>query len=180
MVRSPWQWALFILGLLLTALVVNGLVLRHEQTLREGVAVLLPLRPVDPRSLMQGDYMVLEFSLTEDIAKALEAKGREDGRGLAVLRRDAQGKAELVRLDGDGPLAPDEVLMRFRVRDGRVHLASHSYFFEEGQGEYFAQARYAEFRLAHDGTALLAGLADADGRPLRPEAAPERGSKAGR
>ncbi|MFX7329222.1 GDYXXLXY domain-containing protein, partial [Acinetobacter baumannii] len=34
---------------------------QKEMLLKEGQLVLLPLAPVDPRSLMQGDYMALRY-----------------------------------------------------------------------------------------------------------------------
>src|SRR5690606_19512775 len=48
---------------LLVGVVVVHAVLGFERTLRDGQLVLLELAPVDPRSLMQGDYMALRFAV---------------------------------------------------------------------------------------------------------------------
>ncbi len=37
-----------------------------ESTLKDGKLVLLELAPVDPRSLMQGDYMSLNYAITQE------------------------------------------------------------------------------------------------------------------
>ncbi|MGL5293385.1 MAG: GDYXXLXY domain-containing protein, partial [Aeromonas sp.] len=50
-------------GVLITGLAIlvaiNIAVWHHERALSQGEVVLLELAPVDPRSLMQGDYMRL-------------------------------------------------------------------------------------------------------------------------
>ena len=43
-------------------------VLGFETLLRQGRTVYLELAPVDPRSLMQGDYMALSYQLEREIA----------------------------------------------------------------------------------------------------------------
>nr|WP_255016738.1 GDYXXLXY domain-containing protein [Psychrobacter sp. PraFG1]UTT87693.1 GDYXXLXY domain-containing protein [Psychrobacter sp. PraFG1] len=63
-----------ILGLLLTLSVVNISIAKNEKLLATGESVLLKLAPVDPRSLMQGDYMALNYALSEQIIRALEAQ----------------------------------------------------------------------------------------------------------
>ncbi|MCC9044019.1 GDYXXLXY domain-containing protein [Myroides sp. M-43] len=39
-------------------------VLQKENTIKEGQLVLLELAPVDPRSLIQGDYMILNYAIS--------------------------------------------------------------------------------------------------------------------
>ena len=50
---------LIITNLLLLLGYLNWSIYQKEQTLRDGQLVLFELAPVDPRSLMQGDYMYL-------------------------------------------------------------------------------------------------------------------------
>ena len=52
---------LIIANLVLLLVYFNWSVYQKEQTLKEGQLVLLQLAPVDPRSLMQGDYMRLNY-----------------------------------------------------------------------------------------------------------------------
>ena len=53
---------LIITNLLLLLGYLNWSIYQKEQTLRDGQLVLFELAPVDPRSLMQGDYMSLRYS----------------------------------------------------------------------------------------------------------------------
>ena len=54
---------LIIVNLILLLGYFNWSVFQKEQTLKDGQLVLLPLAPVDPRSLMQGDYMSLNYEV---------------------------------------------------------------------------------------------------------------------
>ena len=51
---------------------VNWQIYQKEQHLAHGTKVYLELAPVDPRSLMQGDYMALRFKIADDIRAALK------------------------------------------------------------------------------------------------------------
>ena len=46
---------------------VNGSIVAKERIKTHGERIYLELAPVDPRSLMQGDYMALRFALAESI-----------------------------------------------------------------------------------------------------------------
>ena len=52
---------LIITNLLLLLGYLNWSIYQKEQTLRDGQLVLFELAPVDPRSLMHGDYMSLRY-----------------------------------------------------------------------------------------------------------------------
>ena len=53
-----------------------------------------------------------------------------------------------------------------------MRLGAESYFFQEGQSDLFAKARYGELRATPGGETVLVGLRDADlaalGPPRRP------------
>lgn len=144
--RLAWTGAVIVL------LVLNGLVLRQEQLLKEGRTVILRLAPVDPRSLVQGDFMRLRYDL--DSATPPAAAGR------LVVKLDSRGVGTLARFSDDGPLAPDECAIRYRVNGTRLEVAPDSYFFQEGRAEHFSTARYAKLHVSPDGTASLTGLLD--------------------
>lgn len=138
---------------------VNATILSRERLIEDGRVVLLELAPVDPRSLMQGDYMALQFKAARDGLPAGAARSTAlDGH--LVLAQDARGVAVFRRLDDGVPLGPDEVRMRYRVRNGVPKLATNAWFFEEGHASDYAKARYGEFRVAPGGEAILTGLRD--------------------
>jgi hypothetical protein len=67
---------------LLVALVANGAIWQKEALIANGRPVFLELAPVDPRSLMQGDYMRLDFRIPPQLleeAGGLLARGSSRG-----------------------------------------------------------------------------------------------------
>lgn len=140
-------------------------VVHKERILSSGRTVLLELAPRDPRSLMQGDYMVLRYAIAQTVRNAEEPQERE---GALVLTLDEHGVAQLRRLHREEvPLAPDELLLRYRLRRGELRLGAESFFFQEGHRDRYAQARYGELRVAEDGKSVLVGLRDRDRSPMR-------------
>jgi len=67
-----WRSLMIGLGLLLALGVANRAILGHERTLADGRVLLLELAPVDPRSMMQGDYMALRFAAAREIDAAVD------------------------------------------------------------------------------------------------------------
>ena len=147
---------------------VNWTIAARETLLRDGRVVLLELAPVDPRSLLQGDYMALRFQVAGEAFPRIPAGAVRDGH--LVVHVDADGVGTFRRLDDGTPVAADEVLLRYRWRGGVPRLATNAYFFEEGRGRQFSEARYGEFRVAPGGEAILAGLRDQARAPLGPRA----------
>ncbi|MBI1942329.1 MAG: GDYXXLXY domain-containing protein, partial [Betaproteobacteria bacterium] len=132
-------------GLLILA-AVNWGILGRERLLEQGAVVLLELAPLDPRSLMQGDYMALRFRVADEIYARDRPRQAEDGR--VVIKLDERGVGRFVRRDGGEPLAQGELALRYRVREGRVKFATNAFFFQEGHARFYARARYGEFRVA--------------------------------
>jgi len=158
--------------LALILIVVNAMIFGKEKILSEGETMLLQLAPIDPRSLMQGDYMALRYSLANEIRQKTPEQVSTDGQVVVTLNQ--QAVAQFVRLhDPSIPLATNERLLRFRQRGNQVRLASNAYFFQEGHGKYYQNARYGELRVNHDGNAVLLGLRDNQYRVIRPETPPE-------
>ncbi|MDR3004180.1 MAG: GDYXXLXY domain-containing protein [Acidovorax sp.] len=158
-----------VIGVLLGAALVFGLVnwdvARKESVIAKGQPILVPLVPVDPRSIMQGDYMSLRFDLPYEVTQALDQQFAATAPVLASL--DAQGQAQVLRLAQSGEVAgPGEILLPLKRLKGQWVLVSDAYFFPEGQGERFERARFGDFRVLPDGRALLVGLADDQGQPI--------------
>ena len=146
-----------IAGLAILAFVNFG-IHQREQLLTEGRIVLLRLAPVDPRSLMQGDYMRLNFEV-ETLAFPVGSRpNHEDGHIVVAL--DGHGVGHFRRIADARRLAADEIALRYRIRSGSPSFATNAYFFEEGQRASYEAAAYGEFRVADDGETILTGLRD--------------------
>lgn len=172
---SAWRRAGLVVGLLVVLAVANANIYKHEHILAEGQRVVLELAPVDPRSLIQGDYMRLDFQVSGQLNNALKQAPQavrqaiETQRaGLLVLRPDKRGVHrlyEVVALNGVDT-EPNSVLLKFLMRRGGVKVVTDAWFFPEGQAAHFEQARYGEFRVNAEGTGLLVNMLDQQLRPL--------------
>lgn len=149
-------------GLALVLAMANLAVARHEETLASGRRMYLELAPVDPRSLMQGDYMQLQFRAGVEAARGKATPGT----GRMVVRLDERGVGKFVRIHRGEALAADEALLEYRVRGRGVRVITDAWFFEEGRGRVYQDAKYGEVRARPDGVALLVGLRDADLRAI--------------
>lgn len=142
---------------LLTLAVAGYAVWGHERTLRDGELVLLRLAPVDPRSLMQGDYMALRFAVDQQL---VASSGERPDYVYLQLGNDARGVFAGV---GEQPATEAGLMsLRIRWRAGGPSLGPNAFFFQEGTASLYEKARWGGFRVARNGTALLTSLYDED------------------
>lgn len=134
---------------------VNYAIYGKEQLISRGQPIFLELAPVDPRSLIQGDYMALRYK----IATELESE-KLPPRGKLVIKVAETGVASFVRLDDGTPLVTDERLLNYYQHDRQIDLGPTSFFFQEGTGDYYTDANYGELRVDSSGTSILIGLRD--------------------
>lgn len=177
-------------GLILS---VSGLdVWAKEKLLAEGQSVVLKLAPVDPRALMQGDYMALSFEVDRWLRQLPDAQAPRSSLSAKTLnvyvRPNAQGVAQLVAVQkplgkdvwwwdehlqqwgspsqGENGLEQTQVV-QLKYKKGRwLPSGIDAWFFPEGQAAYFAQAQYGEFKVTPTGKALLYQLLDEKAQPL--------------
>ena len=161
-------------GLLLVLLVPNLAILQKERLLKEGKMMLLELAPVDPRSLIQGDYMRLDYAVARGLSGP---RGFQDDEsraprvprdGYIVVRLDDRGVASFVRWhDERTPLAAGEHLLQYRRRGNTIRIATDAFYFQEGHAQRYERARYGELRVDASGGSVLVGLRDSLQRQLR-------------
>ena len=150
---------LIIVNLILLLGYFNWSVYQKEQTLKDGQLVLLQLAPVDPRSLMQGDYMRLNY---KEASSNLPDE-QTDTRGYVILRTDSNQVGEIVRLQNTlEPVNDNELVIRYKIINRRLFLGAESFFFEEGQDTLYQKAVYGGLKVDDKGQSLLVGLYDED------------------
>lgn len=151
--RGPWRWGMAVTAALVL-LVANIGIWQKEQLIRHGEVLFIPLAPADPRSLMQGDFMRLDF-----VGWGLASTDEDAATAHLVLRREAQGIARPVRMDdGTAPLADGEIRLPLTHKAGRWVLVTDAFFFKEGEAQRWEAARFGEFRIDPSGRALLVTL----------------------
>jgi uncharacterized membrane-anchored protein len=144
-------------GVIILAL-ANYSIYSREKLLTEGTVVYLKTAPIDPRSLMQGDYMTLRFEVANEIRIRM-AKFRPDDVQVVVML-DERRVGTFARIDDGAPLAADEVRMRYRVRNDSIKFATNAFFFQEGDAALYSKARYGEFRVDATGEWILSAMRD--------------------
>ncbi|QHB83052.1 hypothetical protein GIS01_13180 [Aeromonas veronii] len=159
------QLALLLSGLAILA-GINATVWRYEHAMSSGEVVLLRLAPVDPRSLMQGDYMRLNYEIARELTSRDARATQNKVSDTLVIRLDAHQVATLVADGKPDRLASDERLLQVHQSERQWQIGPDAYFFEEGTGEQYEAARYGEFRLQADGKTLLVGLRDEAYQPI--------------
>jgi len=160
------NWLMLGFGVLILGLLNFGVV-QKEQVLADGTPVFLELRPVDPRSLLQGDFMRLGFEVENEIQFAISDKKIRSG--FAIVRPDENGIAQFVRIDDGAELAATESSVHFTKTSSRPTLVPNSFLFQEGEGDDFANAEYAVLIYGTDRRDyVLRGLADKDKNLINP------------
>ena len=149
----------------LVLLVANTAIWQKEDLIAHGQALFVPLAPVDPRSLMQGDYMALRFAFTQSMAP-LNTELAAGQRPHVVALRDGRGIATQVRPDLGTPVATNALRIELTPKNGDWVLVTDAWFFKEGEADRWALAKFGEFRVAPNGRALLVGLRGADLKQL--------------
>ena len=147
---------LFGAAILLQCALLMLMVVDRVQILREGREVILQTRPVDPRDLLRGDYVVLGYDITQLPAGALAGQPMVE-RNPSVfvkLAPDANGLYQPVSVHAAPvSVAASEVLIRGRVAYScgstnrtfcdklTIRYGLESYFVPEGEGRKLEQAR---------------------------------------
>lgn len=146
--------------LVLSLGLINRSVYELETAFSQARAIYLPLGPVDPRSLIQGDYMRLAFR--ESLYPSAEEIVAMPKEGEVFLKLDADNVASFSRVAKPGDAAAeDEIRIDYRKTSfGSLRYAPDSFFFQEGEAEAFGAARFAVILVAEDGRTRLVALAD--------------------
>lgn len=168
-----------VLCLVASLATANTLIYQKESVLRSGKSVVLELMPVDPRSLMQGDYMALRFHVQQQVqdilrdmpteqSMAIHKAGQtlimltpnEDGVfGLRAIQvPDAQAEryfARDARYENKDNWPDEAVVMRVKSTGGAWSLGTDAWFFPEGRAYDFDQARYGLFKVNARGVSVL-------------------------
>lgn len=155
---------IFIVASIAVFAVLNFSIYQKEVILDKGEIVYLKLAPVDPRSLMQGDYMRLSYEI-EDTSYT----GGNEFSGLLVAATGADKVATFRRFHTGEALKSDEKLLKFHNQgSSNIEVQPNSFLFQEGHAKYYENAKYGIFKYDGSENYLLTGLADSLKLELKP------------
>lgn len=154
---KKYKWIIILINLIVLLVFFNNSIFKKEKLLSKGQLVLLELAPVDPRSLMQGDYMRLRYAISNNLKADSISK-----RGFVVVKLEENGIAKRVRIQEDKtPINQNEFLIEYTSKNRwNINIGAESYFFQEGEGEKYEKAKYGGLKIDNNGNSLLIGLYD--------------------
>lgn len=135
-----------------------------ERLLTTGTSIKLEITPIDPRSMLQGDYVTLNYSIStvpEAFEEELDSYSSLS-RVKVVLSVDDRGVHVFDRLYRSGEeIGADEIVVNGKASGWRlIYYGIETYFVPEGTGlEVERNARFAYVRVSRDGDAVLERLA---------------------
>lgn len=147
---------LFGAAILLQCAILVLMVADRVRILREGTEVTLQTRPVDPRDLLRGDYVVLGYDISQLPAGALAGQPTAERNPVVFVKLapDANGLYQAVSVHAEPvTVTAPEVLIRGRIVYScgstsrtfcdklQIRYGLESYFVPEGEGRTLEQAR---------------------------------------
>lgn len=152
--RDKWIWGCTVVLILLGMSIA---IYKSEKIVESGKLVLLELAPVDPRSLMQGDYMDLRYRVSDTLFSFPQIVDR----GYLILDIDSQGVGHYVGFQLDAPMvSPNQCFIPYKRNSGQFSIGAEHFFFQEGHASYYERAKYGGIRVAPSGESILIGLYD--------------------
>ena len=166
------RWIVVVAGLVLILGLANWQIAQKRAVIADGQVLLLELRPADPRSLIQGDYMAL--ALADAAMPSTTVVEGLPYRGTVILSLDENRVGRYARLDDGSPVQAGELRLQYRRhqdwRGARLDYGAQSFFFQGGDAAVYEGARYAILRVADDGSTVLTDLAGEDRAAIKPSA----------
>lgn len=149
-------------------------VMQKQEILKNADLVLLELAPVDPRSLIQGDYMILDYQIAQEIRQNWYEQSDSlqhniPKRGYIYIELDSLGVAKYMGLSNtlNIDLAPKQhVIKYYNFDSGSLNIGAESFLFEEGKDKDFQQAKFGALKVDKQGNSVLIGLYDQELKPI--------------
>lgn len=156
------HWIIPMVALLVVVLSGKSII-EKEQLMAKGKQVYFHLAPVDPRSLMQGDYMRLSFAVLDSV----QNKEALPKRGYCLFYTDSNGVVTGARFQKDDKSThAGEQLLKYTTNFNGIQIGAESYFFQEGKADRYSNAAYGLIKVDKKGNSLLVGLCDSTRKQL--------------
>ncbi|MFC3884010.1 GDYXXLXY domain-containing protein [Bacillus songklensis] len=160
LVRKKWVPIVLVILVQLSAISVQAG--KSESLLAHGELIKLELQPVDPRSLLQGDYIVLRYSISN---VTISPEPRPNEKISIKLAKNEHGVYEysgsFVMGKPENPEQGDvDVWITGRYKgSGNIEYGIENYFVSEGTGLDLQQkVNYAKVKVSKNGDAILVSV----------------------
>ncbi|MGB8002272.1 MAG: GDYXXLXY domain-containing protein [Anaerobacillus sp.] len=157
-VARKWKTLWLIAILMVIFVTYNGI--KNEVAIQSGKEVRLALEPVDPRSMLQGDYVNLRY----DISTLAGATNFTANKKIKVVLSPTSEKTYeyggYYKMEGNWnkpyePTDGDIVVNGITYSNNDVQYGIESFFIPEGSGDEFEDITVAVIKVSENGDALL-------------------------
>ena len=149
-----------ILVISIQVIFILGTVYNNEKKLNSAKEIVVKLAPLDPRSIMQGDYVVLDYDFSRAARKAIKKKRLKKIKVVLSPQNNVYVFDRIISPTQKVTLKKDEVIMNGKVtKRNRVHFGIENFFIEEGTGlEVERKAKFAILKVTSKGEAFIIKL----------------------
>ncbi len=166
---KPWTRIAFWIVVAGQLVFLIGFIAVKETALRTGTEVVLQTVPIDPRSLLQGDYAILDYEIATLPYYLREA---EVGETIYVTPSPGDGGGWDNPQHGHRKPEGGQVFIKGRIdRPKHLDFGIGTYFVPEGTGHIIEGAQDVKVvvKLDADGNAIIKQVL-VDGQPFDPDA----------
>ncbi|MGB2579903.1 putative membrane-anchored protein [Elusimicrobium simillimum] len=142
-------------------LIFLGMIAQKQYVLAKGKTFYMELAPVDPRSLMQGDYMALNYRINTNTVNP-------NKKDYVCLILDSKSIGRHLEDLISEKCTGDAVWLKVYKKRYGYRLAPESFFFQEGYAKLYDNAKYAVLKADGKGGVVLKDLAGADLKEIHP------------
>ncbi len=153
------------------------IIIYHHHRLTTGDSIYVKLSPLDPRSLIQGDYMALNYELFFINLEAADKDWEINKTSLTRNQRhiynqaritiwvetDQQGRITKSAFDANDLVHPRPLIVKNPSNYMRsLYPAANSFLFAEGLAQCYQRATYAHLKVNNKGAPILMELVNDD------------------
>lgn len=176
MTRKLVSLLVLIVGVGLFLVFVGDRIGDRARLAEQGRTVLLPLVPLGPRDLSDGDRIELIYELPEILVELRAGNWPEEGTVVVTL--DHAAIARSARPFAGELLLDSEIVLNYRFAPSgpglwpsdrpRLSFGDSFFLVTEGRIADYLDARYAVLKVDLQGDSVVIGLADSEAKPISP------------
>ena len=134
-----------------------------EESYKKRESFYLRLSPVDPRSLMQGDYMVLNYEIVDEAWNKIYNLQEEENKiiknGFIAVYLDKNNVAIFKDIVKEPINDSNLLFISFKSNGYNLKINADTFFFQEGNAHLYENAKYSKVVLIGN-TLRLVDLVD--------------------
>ena len=167
---------LLIINIIILFVITGFSAMKEENYKKLDSYFYLELAPVDPRSILQGDYMTLNYDITDKVSDFIynnrtyiyDGENENEVEEIRELRKLADAKkayiavrldenkvAKFVKVTKEKTDEKDLLFIAYKTDGFDVNINANSYLFQEGTGNKYQDARYSKVVLVGDKLRLV-------------------------